>query len=294
MTTITKADHIDELRFKQLRQLAQACEAFDHALPYMYWEIIARQRIIPCNLFCYDQDRLVAYMTFFHFEKGCLHILAIVHPEFRQQGVFKNMLREAMTEMLMLSPTRTTFSFPASQQAAANLVRGIGAVFSHVEYRMDRKYTGDEVLDDHRLTFAKATADDVMHVAKLDELVFQGDYPAMVERFKVTMQEKNREVWLAYLNGECIGKAHLLFDEDVICIHDIAITPLEQKKGYGLALLKWTVNYLIKTHPKKIYLEVEALNKSALKLYERCHFEMTREYECWKSPFEQVQNFLQK
>lgn len=280
--TIKQNDQLSDIELKNLMCLANVCVQHDGVIIKLHWDIIKHQREITGNFLCYDEDNLIGYLSFFLFEEDAVHISAMVHPEYRRQSIFLRLLQAACIEIINLGINKIKFSIPIENEMAKLCLSTLGGEFSYFEYKMARTSHLPEVLASNILTIRNACIDEVALIAEMDSICFNSDYAIILQRYQDTMRDANRQIWLAYLGDECIGKAHVCFEGNKAFIHDVAILPGYQKNGYGTFLLKYLINRLIQLHDcHQMHLEVDAKNDSALNMYKKCGFKITNTYEYW-------------
>lgn len=280
--SIKQNDHLTEHELNDLFNLNEACCNHDGTTPKVYWDIVKQKREIAGNFLCYRETILIGYLSFFLFDEDAVHVSAIVHPNHRRQKIFLRLLQTACTEIIKFNINKIKFSFPVKNEMARICLASLSGKFLYFEYFMERISPLTEIIKTNVLSIKQANDSNVELMARLDSICFKSDYDIMLQRFKNTITESNRQTWLAYLGNECIGKAHVDFDKDKAFIHDVCIIPAEQKNGYGTILLKFIVNRLINfDNCHQMNLEVAAENESALQLYKKCGFQVTDTYEYW-------------
>lgn len=281
--SIKQNDHLTEHELNELRNLNSVCCNHDGAASKVYWDIIKHKREIAGNFLCYRENILMGYLSFFLFDEDAVHVSAMVHPDHRRKKVFLNLLHVACTEIVKFNINKIKFSFPIKNKMAQMCLVALSGKFLYFEYMMERISPLTETIESNVLSIKQANKSDVELMASLDSICFKSDYEVMFQRFKNTINEPNRQTWLAYLGDECIGKAHIDFDKDKAFIHDVCIIPAKQKNGHGTILLKAVINRLINfDNCHQMNLEVAAENESALHLYKKCGFQIidTYEYGC--------------
>ncbi|HEX4046162.1 MAG TPA: GNAT family N-acetyltransferase [Gammaproteobacteria bacterium] len=279
---IVKQNHgLNKHELTQLIQLAEICQQHDNALPKMYWDLLKTHRSRPGNFLGYQQHVLIAYLSYFLFYDDAAHISALVHPDYRQQGIFSQLLQLVWTPLLEVGIKKVIFSFPQKNDVTRKCLLALNAKFLYFEYLMERISAMPESVTENNLVLQLADKNNLELMAMLDVAAFNSDYSTMLQRFQKTIDDLDRQVWLVYLQQQCIGKAHVHFnpDEQSAVIHDVGILPSEQKKGYGTVLLKLVINRLIQAGYTKIRLEVIANNQAAIRVYERCQFMVREVYE---------------
>lgn len=276
MYSYKQSSELSAHELADLTALVQTCKLSDGREAYLYWDIIKNKREVPGNFLCYDQDKLLAYFGFFLLDEDAVHINALVHPDVRRQGIFTELFNIACVEIKKLNIKKLIFIYSQQEAVIRWYLSERNGVILYNEYRMDRQSDEIEPLNDSSLNYRLATPADVLLLAKLDTDCFSSEYTVMLQRFKQTILEPTRRVWLAYLGDQCIGKAHAILTNSQGYIHDVCIIPSYQHKGYGTELLKHTINQLISDDEcHAMYLEVTTTNESALHIYQKCGFKIT-------------------
>lgn len=273
---------MDEERLGQLEKLIAACKLADKTLPRTYWHIIKQRKEPASDIFCFDGNKLVGYLGIFLFTRDTAEFAAFVHPDYRRQKIFTQKLYYAACKIIeMLDIHKIIFSYPQGNIGAQHCVARLGAQFNHREYFLIRTGSVPEPIADNTLILRQADSHDVPLLVKFDAECFTNHSEYAEKQFSDNMKAANRQAWLAYYEGECVGKAHIRFDDDRTFIHDIAILPSKQKQGFGTLLLKNIINYLLDLGYHNLCLDVEASNEHALQLYQRVGFKIGTVYEYW-------------
>ncbi len=86
---------------------------------------------------------------------------------------------------------------------------------------------------------------------------------------------------IALYKNKVIGFYEILEEDNIGEIESIGVIPEYQGKGYGLQILKRTVDTLEKQNVNKIKLIVVSTNKSALQMYKNYGFKVDKIYKKW-------------
>lgn len=282
-TNFLQTDHLTPSLQQDLEQLLARCQKVDGVDTLIHWDILKTKREIPGNFFLYQQNQLIAYLSFFHFDENAMHISAAVDPLCRRKKIFSQLLNRARLETKPFHIQQFIIPFPAKNAVARLCLQALSGQFMHLEYRMARMTSAPESLPPTPLVFRQALPIHLPTLAQLDARCFLSDYEVMFKRFTETLSDPHREVWLAFLSDTCIGKGHLYFDEKTATLHDLCIEPTQQGQGYGDCLLKYLINHVItQKNCTALSLEVTADNASAIGLYQRNHFQVTAVFEYWR------------
>lgn len=282
---LTKSTKLSKNEIRDIRTLLDVCKREDNFTSKVYWHIL-KDRKIPefDDFFLYINGNIVGYMGIFVFKEKQAEILGVIHPKFRKQGHFTKLLNEAVTELKTRNIDTILFLCNEGVEPGETVVKHLNAKQSHAEIEMT--YKKDATIENLVPCEIKdAKEDDIMDLAKMDHEGFESDFEKMVFRFMKILKEKDRKVWLCVVDGKNVGKMHVRFDEMRNAhIHDLAVPKALRRKGYAQAMVLASIQRLKKMGSKRIYLDVEEDNAGAIKLYEKCGFEVSAVHNFWKLP----------
>jgi N-acetylglutamate synthase-like GNAT family acetyltransferase len=268
-----------------LRTLFEQSFRFDHYRTKIYWETITnRKHNLYYDYICLHAGKLVGYLGVFIFEHNTVELTAVIDPNFRNQGIFNTLFKEALAEIKTWG-IYTKVSFPCPQKAtrALQIIKDLGnAKYLYSEFIMQlKKPSITKPQKNIKLKLQQATFTDINTLAKMDELCFNGDYTEMVERFNNTFNNSNRKTWLATINGENIGKIHVLFKPDEALIHDFCILPQHQGQKYGQTMIQSIINYLCDQQITNIRVNAISHQPHILQFYKKLTFITEEAYDYW-------------
>lgn len=288
---IRKFNRLNDLELVELQTLYDACVHADQIKPRMYWDIVQSRHSDDYRDFLYFRgNTVVGYLGFFLFSDDDIEICAFVHPNFRNQHVFKQLLLIAADEMGQFRPRRIIFTIPHATMAmpAKNWLQRIGAEQLHTEFRMrlDKFYHTEVFHND--IEIRSATLDDASALASLDKACFNADFETMVNRYQKILPEINRRVWVGCIDNKIIAKIHANIQPTGVTLHDFCVLPSFQGKHYGINLLQTTVYDLLEAGHNKISVDVLADNDRALRIYEYANFIVTEAWDMWAWDFKHL------
>lgn len=275
---------LDSNHLKALAELVDRCQVIDKTSVRIYWNLISTPRTIPGDLCLFNDDnRLIAYLGFFHFNQDEAEITALVDPDYRQSGCFNILLARAHELFNALGLERWIFCCPLKNQATERLLLKYQAQLRLSEYDLLWDPT-TPLLRPTNPAYQKrlATYGDLDELVRLDALCL-GDAPDKIRyHFSANLREPNRQTWMLYDQVHFVGKIHLHFQEDTVFIHNICIRPEYQGQGYGNYFLSDILCDMIDSNQLRIKMEVEALNERAISLYIKLGFKIIAHYEFWE------------
>lgn len=283
---ITESSGLNPIELKALTQLVARCQVVDKQGMRIYWTLIDKARPLAGDICLYSEEKeLIAYLGVFLFNQGEVEITALVAPEYRRQGLFKQLLNKALVLIKPLAIKTLIFCCPAQVQSNRAYLAKYQA--SHRVSEYDLLWQPNNKLNLIANTDYKkrlATAKDLQAIVELDALCLEDDPDKLYFHFSHNLTEANRQIWLLYDKDQFIGKIHLHFLDEAVVIHNICVKPEFQGKGYGYYFLGLILAELNQAGHKIIRMEVEAPNNRALSLYLRLGFVITEQYDFWELP----------
>jgi ribosomal protein S18 acetylase RimI-like enzyme len=104
------------------------------------------------------------------------------------------------------------------------------------------------------------------------------------QNFAKNLGSNTRRAWI-FKNetGEDVGKMHVRLETPQSgYIHDLGVLPAHRRKGYASAMVLAIIELLRKEGCHHIILDVLSHNESAIKLYEKCGFDITNKFNLWR------------
>lgn len=285
MITLQEYNGLDERLINDLKELIAACKTVDGYVPMLYWDVLKLKRETPGDYCLYQNNRMIGYLSTFNFEDALIEISFAIHPDFRNQSLFEELLEYARDHLQFVQYDALLLSTGEQDTILVNTFTRLGAKKTHTEYILTREDVGaEEIYADDPIELVQAQKrEEGSLLAEIHARSFDSDLEFMIERFTKTITMPNRRSFLAMHHGEAIGAAHVRIDSnDTICLHDISIVPEKQHFGFGLQLLKLVLNTLIADGQTQFHMIVAADNQRALRLYQRCHFQVEQAYQFWR------------
>lgn len=283
MLRLFEYNGLDKKQLQELRALVKICTKADGYQPKIFWEAVAMKRTHPGDYCVYQGNSLVAYLSTFNFEEDSMEVSCLIHPDFRHQGLFLDMFNYARNKFLNHQPESYLFSCHESATKMEQLYKSLGARLSHKEFTLHRnKNTIEEFSPMEDFELRVPSLRDALVMAKIEKECFDSSEDLMFSRFKQIIPLAHRRHWLAYYKGACMGKMHARLEENGVFLHNIAILPSYQGKGFGNQLLKHAINALLSEGHSQFHLMVDGMNERALTLYLNCGFEVKSVFNFWQ------------
>lgn len=260
---------LNEQQLEDIKTLQEICDKEDTIQLKLNWEMLkARKDTSKLDFFHYEADSLIGFLAVYPFGNE-YEICGMVHPNFRNRGVFTTLFNEAIAK-IPDDAVKLLINAPAKSESAKKWLKKETCTYSFSEYQMKWQSTKLEVKDD-LVKLRIAVPADLETKIKLDVACFGFDEVGAREFNQDNAKNDKKTSYMIEVNEEIIGKIGIMHDDKESYIYGFAIFPIFQGKGYGRIALTQTI-LAEQESGKDIVLEVATKNKHALKLYENCGF----------------------
>jgi ribosomal protein S18 acetylase RimI-like enzyme len=221
------------------------------------------------DFFYYEDGKLVGFLGSYYFGNK-VEICGMVHPNYRRRGIFSKLLEDALEEAEKREARTILLNAPTESESAKQFLKRIPCSLSMVEYQM--KWQKTELSEDPSVTVRPSYSDEDLEAEiQLDVQCFGLDEKE-ARQYKQETKDLDSDLRLIIeAVGRIAGKIRLSEMNGEAWIYGFSIFPELQGKGIGRKAL----SKVVKMEDQKglsIFLEVEAKNAHALKLYESCGF----------------------
>lgn len=226
----------------------------------------------------YDGEQLVGYLMLFPYLPNEYEANALVHPDYRKQGVFTALLEAAKQDAKQNGCEAFTFVIDRKSTSGKAVIDHLGAAYQFSEYNLVLK-KAELFLKPDEVSLREATdADRALIIETLSEAF--GDPLDVTENIYEQIDTPDRVTYIGEVDGRPVGVIRaLLSGDDAGSIHAFGVKASEQGKGYGTKMLKQMVQQLFRMGRTKLELDVETENKAALEIYKRAGFAENGGYE---------------
>ncbi len=221
------------------------------------------------DFFHYEDGKLVGFLGSYGFG-NTVELCGMVHPDFRRRGIFSKLLEKGLEEARKREFKTILLNAPTESQTAKEFLKTIPCTFYAAEYQM--KWQKTELLEDASVTLRPSTTTEDLEAEIQLEVSGFGFTEEEAREFNLKIRENNSEENLIIeANGKTAGKMRVAESNGEAWIYGFVVFPDLQGKGIGRKALSKVVK--MEDHKGlSIFLEVEAKNAHALKLYESCGF----------------------
>lgn len=277
---------LTERELTELEQLAALCNAHEHLLMRLDYNLLALPSLPTDDLFLfYRTDQLIGCLLLDRYHSDVKEIAGMVHPTFRRQGIFHQLLAAAREECLSRGIRRLLFPCETTSESGQAFLLSVGAGREFAEHRMLLREFRPRFRYDDRLVFREALRGDTDELA----LILAADYGDSKERARQHVlrawERPNQRIFIATYGGEDVGCAEpvgtLRVEETPaeLGIYGFFVRPEYRGRGHGRQILEEAIATMRERSSKPIMLEVDTNNFTALNLYHSLGFIIERTYE---------------
>jgi len=273
---------LNEVQLKEVEKLQQICETDGFKLK-LNWDTLRSRKRKDSDYFFYEMNRLIGFAAVYDFGDKA-ELCGMVHPDYRRRGIFTKLIEEGINDCLERKYKTILLNAPAKSESAKAFLQSISCQFAVAEYQMKWQKTALEEYEGVKLR--PSTLEDAEAEILLDIQCF-GFSEEDARSFHKRMRAEEPEQVFMIEEGEqrkTIGKIRIDRTSNETWIYGFAIFPEYQGRGFGRRVLKQVVLEKEKLG-NAIFLEVEATNAHALRLYEECGFEVIGQQDYYQYQF---------
>ncbi|RLL43694.1 GNAT family N-acetyltransferase [Oceanobacillus piezotolerans] len=261
--------------------LQEICEKKENIKLKLNWDMLHnRKEKESLDYLQYTNGELIAYLGIYHFGNKA-EICGMVHPDYRRQGIFSKLLNKAIKATVSAGYKKILLNAPAHSTSARGLIQRLSCSYDMTEYQM--KWTPIPLTKSDVITIRHSITEiDFNLEVELDVLCFGFSEKEAQEYNYRLREEEGHNFYIIVREDKAVGKIRVAYQDGEAWIYGFAIYPSSQGHGYGRKALMNIVNQEY-TKGYDVYLEVEAKNDHALRLYKSCGFEVmqAQDYYLW-------------
>ncbi|MEN1987996.1 GNAT family N-acetyltransferase [Paenibacillus hubeiensis] len=240
------------------------------------------------GLLCYNNGQLVGLLSWYPSEGTTGSINAVVHPQYRRQGVFHSLLERAREDMRPLGIHQLSYRVPQSHPAGPASAHALGAAYDRSEYAMklqnDAPAKQSQTVLSSGLALTTAEPEDLEFMIACSSAAF-GDPEDWTRGYFRHTDEPSRPTYVIRKENERVGLIRVnVINDSTGFIHNFCILPARQGEKLGRAALTLMVHRLLEQGYADIRLSVVTENERALSLYRSVGFDVTTENKYFIGP----------
>jgi ribosomal protein S18 acetylase RimI-like enzyme len=271
-------------QLEDIKQLEAVCNTYDQIKMKLNWDFLSsRPEAKVQDFLYYSSTDLVGFLAIYIFNQKEVEISAMVHPEYRQRGIFNHLLRKASEYIKELNINNVLFFCDKNSRDGLAVLQQLNAKYEFSEYLME--YKKDVLINkssNDNLLIRPAKREDLPYIVSIDIECFHMPENELQKIVSEQFQSKNILNFVAEYDNKIIGKINVLTDHVPCYIFGFSVLPSYQGKGFGSEILLKTLHMLEKQNIDQISLEVSVENLNALKLYENVGFYVSTGYDYFR------------
>lgn len=265
-----------EKELAAVKKLANLCNQYEGIeLKLNYTTLEQRPEGENSDFFYYVDGEMKAFLALYAFNTHEAEICGMVHPDYRRQGIFRNLLEQGIAELQRRGIPEILLVIDNRSTSGVAFAKAVGATYKVSEHKMH--LMGQPSVQPQRfedLHVVRATIEEAEFIRDCTSRAFhiQDMLPTAPEKF----QQANRRIYVIRKGSEPVGTLQAtLVDGISSTIYGFCMLPEEQGKGYGRQALSTVMQELYQDGYTAQDLEVAAENDRALALYQDCGFVQT-------------------
>jgi ribosomal protein S18 acetylase RimI-like enzyme len=218
----------------------------------------------------------VAQINFGPEAEACL----CVDPAWRRRGVGRGLALAVASQVSRRGAGDAVFVSDMAADSGRAFAAALGATLSYAEHRLSLDHTAVPAAPTPLpgLDIRLASPADADELAVVLAAAFDDPLPMVRSFVARRLAHPTNRFILGELDGRLAGTLRLIEDAGWIYVTTFGVRPDLHGRGVGRRLLMHTVSGLIAQGQRRVRIEVETSNASALALYESCGFRRDRTY----------------
>jgi ribosomal protein S18 acetylase RimI-like enzyme len=261
---------LSQEQLHQIKGLQEACEKDGGFQLKLNFDMLKnRTGKSKEEFFHYEDGKLVGFLGSYGFGHK-VELCGMVHPDYRRKGIFSKLFEMGLEEAKKQGFETILLNGPTDSQTAKEFLKNIPCTFAVAEYQM--KWQKTDLSENPAVTVRSSSSEEDWEAeVQLEVLCFGFSEKAAREynqRIRETSGEQNLIIEAV---GKTAGKMRVAEANGEAWIYGFAVFPELQGRGIGRKAL----SRVVKMEDQKgfsVFLEVEAKNAHALRLYESCGF----------------------
>lgn len=261
---------LTEKQLKDIKELQNVCERAESIQLKLNWDMLKSSSWEIENSFLfYENQKLIGFLAVYPFGNKA-ELCGMVHPAYRRRGIFTSGMEEALKQ-IKGSYRKVLLNAPPDSASAKAFLKNVSCEYDSTEYQM--QWQPMELADDEGVTVRLSqTEDDFQKEVALDVQCFGFTNEEAIEYNERIKEDPAQIFYMIDWQETTVGKIRVSHIDKAAWIYGFSVFPEWQGRGFGRKAL----NQLTKRKFEKgyqVFLEVDADNSNALKLYQSCGYE---------------------
>lgn len=282
---IKKHGDLEKDIVKELRHIEGYCQKHDNILRDINLDSTQNFNKEMNHTFLYYEDKnLIGFLYMFAPTSKEAEIQGYILPNYRRQGYFKELLKEAEKELKLWGVEEILFVCEFNESLGEIIEKGFNANYEFTEYSMEYSWesTNLDKTRDFDIRLEEASKDDFHKLVQLSQEIFCETKEEATEFISRALDSKNRIQYKGIYNGEIIALGGVYLEDDEGIIFGIGILPEYRGKGLGKQLVQQLVKNLKLKHKGDILIEVDSNNEVAFSIYKEVGFQVEVAFDYYR------------
>ena len=268
---------LTEVQTAQIRELEAACAGKDGADSRISLDNgINAEPDMDCFFLLTEGDVLIGVISVFAPTKDVAELSGCVHPDFRRQGHFKQLLASASAAVCQYGYETLLLVHEASMPDGEAIARKWGLTIEHSEYRL--RYTGGAKAPESSVEVRRVQEEDIPEMIVLSAEAFDESPDTARRHVESGFGDAQRHNYVAVAEGEIVGICGVSTGDPALYLFGLGVSPRHQGKGYGRSIIGQIVHAL-QPEGRDIEIEVDSENERAFHLYKTSGFTVISQYD---------------
>ncbi len=215
---------------------------------------------------------LIGYLGIVYFNRGEPEISAVIHPDYRNKGIFTKLLNDADKELKRRGFDQYLLLCDQYSKPGMKWIESRNLEEDHIEYEMIRETKLKLSPLEHHLNLVLAKNKDLDTLLRLDRTKKADTKPYHPDNYPEAARKRKLFMYLVKHNEKTIGKITIEYHRRKVWIFGFIIDPKYQGKHFGEDALKQAIIKMRRRFVKYSYLQVDSINDKAVNLYRKTGF----------------------
>lgn len=271
MITLSSLHHT-EAPLLAVEVLSQICTQADGVAPPLQTvhNLNCHREMISWFL-AYDESKLVGVLSVFQPMAKEAELSGFVHPQYRRQGIFSDLIALAKNEISCYGDTQILWMVNGGSEQGLHYVQNRGYHLKQIEYTLGYAEALIQPSSNIVINLRRAQIEDLETVAIIQSSAFsekQEDAIGIVTRI---LNDASRENFLGYYQDQPVASVSVFVEGQKANFNAVAVDSAFQGKGYGEAFMIQLMNHYL-DRGYTLTLEVNSENNRAYNLYKKLGF----------------------
>src|SRR6266566_1175628 len=276
---LVKKQTLTEAESTAIEQLIATCNNYDRL--HMRIDVGAlRQR--PGNeandFLFYEDGILLGYLYVEGWGSRDREVVGMVHPDHRRNGIFSSLLAAAQEECRQRDVQKLILVCEHFSQLGLAFTNAIKAQHDYSEHEMVLGTFRERRIVHNGLHVRQANKQDLDAIVSI-LATNSGNVESISQWVAKLFDASTSRLYLATLHEKPLGCLRLDFMSDQVGIYAFEVRMGYRGLGYGRQMLEEAIRTIRSESKKRIMLDVETDNTTAIGLYLSCGFEITTTYD---------------